>query len=130
MDNLRKLEELTQHLTEVENQFKNLFMFTNDLMCVASSDFRLVEVNPAWTRILGFPREYFINKNYLDMLHPDDVEPTRKVAAGLVDVSVKGFRNRYLHKDGHYVTVEWSACPYTVDGKTYGVARVVEDAPE
>lgn len=130
MANLLRLEELTKQLTEVENQFKNLFMFTTDLMCMASSDYRLIEINPAWERALGYSRDELLNKIYLDFVHPEDYAATKAVADGLMSKHATSFINRYRHKDGHYVTLEWNASPYSIDDRTYGVARVIKNVPE
>jgi PAS domain S-box-containing protein len=43
-----------------------LFLLTDDAGLIA-------EINPAWTRQLGWPREALIGRSILDILHPDDV---------------------------------------------------------
>ena len=124
-NNLEKLELITNELTLLEDSFKHLFMLFPHPMCAATRDFKFQIVNPAWTKALGYSKQELEGKCYLEFIHPDDIEATKKVASGLNDKDVMGFQNRYRHKEGHWVTLEWTACTYSVGGKTYAMARVV-----
>ena len=97
-----------------------------ELLCVAGTDGYFKEVNPAFTRVLGYSADELLARPFVDFVHPDDLEQTiaetAQVGAGR---AVVDFENRYQHKDGHYVILSWKAAAATEDGLIYAVARDV-----
>lgn len=78
---------------------------------------KVLRVNEGWNAILGYAKEEVIDKNIFDFIHPDDAAPTTNELKDLK----KGkrtyyFENRYQHKNGHYVSLAWSAI-YNTSGK-------------
>lgn len=123
---MKRLEELTRSLNKFYEDFSEIFNNTPALMCVATSDYKLETVNPAFTRELGWSREELEGANYLTFVHPADYQITKDAADGLYEGSLSGFTNRYRCKDGGYKRLEWQATPYKVGDKAYAVATVVE----
>jgi PAS domain S-box-containing protein len=78
---------------------------SNDLLCLHDGQV-LVDVNPAWTRVLGWEREEIIGKSWLEFVCPEDREETR-LAYGRTG---RGFLiNRYRVKnEDRVVYLEWS----------------------
>ena len=66
-------------------------------------------VNPAWTRILGFEREEVIGKHVDDLIYPPDREITLQALAQASHDMLNQFENRFLHKDGSFRWFSWSA---------------------
>jgi PAS domain S-box-containing protein len=86
------------------------------------------QVNAAWERTLGYTAEDLCHDSFLRYIHPDDIEPSREVLAGLErGVDVRQFRNRYRHKkDGSWHWLEWQAfAPLPGETLVYGTARDV-----
>jgi PAS domain S-box-containing protein len=85
---------------------------------------RFLRVNPAWTAVLGYAPDEIIGHQYLEFLHPDDVERTM---SGYAEVEsgqpVLDFENRYRAKAGDYRWLSWVAVPE--DGKLYSTVRDV-----
>lgn len=81
-----------------------------DAVCVVDAEGRLLFVNASFERIFGYTPEEVLGRTIFDMVHPDDRASTRdqaaKVTAGTLQLH---FRNRYVHKDGHNVDIQWSA---------------------
>lgn len=106
----------------------HFFNMSTDLLCIAGLDGRFWQVNPAWEHTFGYTAEELTSRPYLDFVHPDDVERTRReaatqMAAGLQSIS---FENRYRCRDGSYRWLNWNAIP-TPDGAIYAVARDTTD---
>lgn len=87
---------------------------------------KLVYVSPACTAILGYDPDEMIGRQMIDFLAEEDRERTIKesvvVMSGLPRI---GFENRYVHKDGHYVDIMWSARWSAEHRLRIGVARDV-----
>ncbi|HET9819181.1 MAG TPA: sensor domain-containing diguanylate cyclase [Rhodanobacteraceae bacterium] len=81
-----------------------------DAVCVVDSEGRLLFVNASFQRIFGYAPEEVVGRQIFSLIHPDDLEMTtdqaERVMAGELQ---RHFRNRYVHKDGHIVDIQWSA---------------------
>jgi len=70
----------------------------------------IVFISDACEQVFGYRPVEMRGTPILDYLHPDDLERTlaaaRRVMAGTPHID---FENRYVHKDGHTITILWSA---------------------
>lgn len=100
-----------------------------DMIATANFDGFFTDVNPAFTRTLGFTRAELLSRPFTYFIHPDDLDPT---LAAVVEQTEKGyavlnFQNRYRTKGGSYRWLEWMSRP-DPDGRTLiAVARDVTD---
>ncbi len=99
---------------------------SQDLLCVAGVDGFLQDVSPSFTITLGYTSEELTSKPFLDFVHPEDVASTMAEFEMIRDgrASIQ-FRNRYIHKDGHAIWLEWLAVPH--QESLFAVARDVTD---
>jgi PAS domain S-box-containing protein len=95
-------------LRKSEETFRSLIHNSTDLIRILDEEGRIIFDSPSSERILGYKEGYFIGKNPLDFIHPDDQE---RVANDLSEVYEK--RNpgipsefRILKADGEYLPVE------------------------
>jgi PAS domain S-box-containing protein len=89
-----------------------LWKLSTDIMLVARFDGIIVDVNPAWTNLLGWREDELVGRSFLDLVHPDDIEPTKGEMATLSDGQVTfKFENRYRTKAGDYRWLTWTATP-------------------
>jgi len=99
-----------------------------DMLCVAGFDGYFKQVNPSWTKTLGWSAEELTSRPWLDFVHPDDVEAT--VGAGNTvtsGTSLVTFENRYRCKDGSYRWISWTSQPMVEKQLIYAVARDVTE---
>ncbi len=108
--------------------YERLFTISNDLMCVANTLGYFLQVNPAFTRLLGYTRDELLNTTFLDFIHPDDLDATlkelRKLRAGLDTLY---FENRYRCKDGSWRWLAWSTPASNEEGILYAVAKDITE---
>jgi len=104
--------QLEQRVEERTADRDRMWRLTTDLMMVSEFDGTIASVNPAWTTLLGWSSEELVGGNFLDLLHPDDLELTTREAAALAEGrSTKRFENRYRSKSGDYKWLSWTAVP-------------------
>ena len=108
-----------------ERRAARWFAMSNDMLAEANFLGYFTKVNDGWTETLGYSEAEMLQRPYSDLIHPDDLEATAAVAAGLAEgnTSVIHFENRYRAKDDSWHWLSWSC--RSDDERIYAVARDV-----
>lgn len=107
-----------------QSELECLFDLSPELMAIADFDGHFLRVNPAFTEELGYSKAEMLERSFLDLIHPDDLDATITQMSLLSEGRVvKGFENRYRHGQGHWVWLSWSASADAT--KIYATARNV-----
>jgi signal transduction histidine kinase/ActR/RegA family two-component response regulator len=62
--------------------------------------------------LFGWEADELIGRDFLSLIHPDDLESTLAEVAKLESGEITlHFVNRYRHRDGHYLWLSWTAVP-------------------
>jgi len=111
--------EISQH------RLANLLL---DLVFLVQKDGRIAFVNKACIQTLGYEPEEMIGRHIRDFVHPDDQAKTGAEMSHVVSSRARfGFENRYLHKDGRTVHLQWSAHWSSEEQLRIGVARDISE---
>jgi PAS domain S-box-containing protein len=103
-----------------------LFEHSHDLLLVLDAELKLAQVNPAWTRLLGWPVEALIGRSILDLMHPDDRAEARSRDETLMQTGGALHRHRLRHRDGGWLWFEGTG-RRRPDGGRVGVLRDITD---
>lgn len=99
-------------LRQAESDRQRIFDLSLDMLCVADFNGFLKELNPAWTRTLGWSLDELKSKPWIEFVIPEDRELTLEASQRLLHgESVIGLENRCLCKDGSYRWLAWSSYP-------------------
>ena len=111
-----------------QHRLQAYFELSLDLLCVLSTDGFFTEVNPAFERVLGHPREEILRTPFTEFIHPDDREATRAQYEKLeADGHAYQFENRYRCRDGSYRWLQWSASVDEEVQRVYAIGRDVTE---
>ena len=127
----RKLVE--EALRESETRFRAMFEQANVGIVQASSQGRLLVVNPGFCKIVGYPEAEARGMMIRDLTHRDDYEEEEELTRQLMAGEISGYtlEKRYLHKDGRLV---WGQMTATLvrraSGEPYYMLAIVEDISE
>ena len=107
-----------------------LLDLVQDALFVVNADGKFLHVSAGCQYLLGFRPGEMLGTNMIEYVHPDDRERTlTRVWQIMAGVSATRFRNRWIHKHGHPVEIEW-ACTWSEKHRVrVATARAVE-APE
>jgi PAS domain S-box-containing protein len=96
-----------------------------DLICTASFAGYFTQLNPAWTKVLGYDRDELMSRPFSDFVHPDDLEATAAEVVKQTEAgeSILNFQNRYRCLDGSYRWLEWTSRPDLRAASMFAVAR-------
>ncbi len=131
---LRKLNSVvTAHLAReqsLRDTNERIMEFSRDILCSIDANGLFTSINPAMEAMLGYRPDELIGEPY-DTLIPDaDRNSTaveiRKLMTGERRVSI-GFRNHLRHRDGHIVTLSWTAEWSEEDQALFCVGREMTD---
>ena len=97
-----------------------------DLFCIANTDGYFLKLNKAWERTLGYTQDELMSKQFLEFVHPDDLQSTMDAISDLsAQHTILNFRNRFKSKDGSYKNIEWRS--YPVNNLIYAAARDITE---
>ena len=106
-------KELEEQLWESEERFRSAFDDSAVAMALVCPDARLLKVNDAFCRLLGFEKSEMEGSTFLDFTYPDDIEPSIKIHKAVINRERPFFwlEKRYIRKDGRVIWCEVSSSP-------------------
>ena len=119
------------HLLKKEQSITNFefyFEESQDLVCLAGTDGFYKEINPAFTKTLGYTKEELFSKPLITFIHPDDKEKSEKEMENLsVGFSSINFENRLITKNGGIINIQWTT---SVDSSKKNIYAIGRDSTE
>lgn len=107
-----------------KDKLEKLFNLSLDMICIAGTDGYFKKINPAFTLTLGWTKEELLAKPFFEFIHPDDVSSTfkeiEKLSHGEKTID---FENRFITKNGDYLSINWVANPDVLTGELYAIGR-------
>jgi PAS domain S-box-containing protein len=123
---ITEYKELEFQLNEKIEELDRYFNSSLDLLCIANTSGEFIRLNPEWEKVLGYPISEMEGKQFLDFVHPDDINATIEVSSKLENQEeVLSFKNRYRCKDGSFKWIEWRSKP--LGHKLYAVAHDITE---
>lgn len=116
-------------LSEADNSFRTLFEEAPYGILMGLEDCRLINVNPAFCKMVGYTREELLGKTFYDFTHPDDVGRTELVRDNVLGgrYPVK-YLKRMVRKDGSVILCRiTNSAVFKEDGSVLYSFGMVED---
>ena len=107
----RKLAEET--LRASEERFRRTFQHSGSGIVFVSLNFRFLQVNNGFCKMLGYAESDLLGKTVHDVIHSEDRSVSTELERRLLSGETETFQieKRFLHKDG---TVIWGLASYTL----------------
>jgi PAS domain S-box-containing protein len=119
----REVEErktVAQALAASEEKYRDLVENINEVIFNIDAAGRLRFVSPVLERVMGIAPEAMVGRDFIEMVHPDDVELIGRRFEELSRGIVKPTEFRLRHQDGDYRWVRSSSRPLFTDGRFVG----------
>ncbi len=109
-------KQMEDALRESRARFKGSFDHAALGMIIFDPQGRMLEVNPFFSRLLGFPEDGLLGRDIFDITHPEDRDISRKRISQTMAGDFQSFRleKRYLGREGDIVWARVSS--YLVRG--------------
>lgn len=120
--------EAEHRLRESEMRFRLLFDKNGAGMVICDADCHILQVNPAFCKLVGYTEAELLQKNALDIVHPDDREEmicrTQQMYAQQQPIENE---KRYIQRDGGIVWARTSSIPFISEQGTPRCIATVQD---
>ncbi len=129
-EELLERKRAEQALRESEKMFRNIFENAFDLIQSIDADGKLVFVNSAWLKTLGYSQEEVQDLNFFDIISTDQAKRFKEIIyVVLKGVPVSGVETEFLKKDGGTVLVEGNLTPLQEDNNiiAHGIYRNITE---
>jgi diguanylate cyclase (GGDEF)-like protein/PAS domain S-box-containing protein len=111
-------------LKKAEGDRQKIFEFSLDMLCVLDFAGRFEEINPAWSRTLGWQMEELKGQSWLDIVIPEDRDDSINISKRLSKgESIVGFENRCRCKNGSFKWLAWSSYPDLKQQQIFSAVR-------
>ena len=107
---LRRLKEkLEAEIEERTLERDRIWNVSEDLLGVSNFDGYFINMNPAWTKLLGWSQDEIKKMHVSELRHPDDAPHATAGRAQLAQgVPTVRMENRFRHKDGSWRWIYWT----------------------
>ncbi|MCP4619496.1 MAG: PAS domain S-box protein [Bradyrhizobium sp.] len=96
-------------LDREKEERQRVFETSKDLILVTDTAGNFVQASPSSVAIIGYEPAELIGRSAVEFIHPDDLESTRnEMRAARRGQQKRNFETRYLHKEGHAVSLNWT----------------------
>ncbi len=96
-------------LSREVDEYRHIFEKSLDLILVTDRKGMFTRVSPSSETIIGYRPEEMVGHLATAFIHPADLDPTRaEMRLARRGQDIRNFDARYVHKDGHTVTLAWT----------------------
>jgi PAS domain S-box-containing protein len=120
-------QRLEKRIAQIASDRSRSWSLSLDLLCILDAQASFELTNPAWMGSLGWLESELTGISMFDLLHPEDVAPSRAAfSQTMVSATpIVRFENRLRGKDDVYRWFSWMVVPE--DGKAYCIGRDITD---
>ena len=110
MQDITQEKLLKDELLQSEERFKGAFNHSSFGMAIVNYEDKWIEVNDRMCEILGYTREEFKQRTFIDITHKDDLEADLAFKKQMQNGEIPSFNmeKRYIHKNNSIVWVHLS----------------------
>jgi len=104
-----RMRQKSDALVQETEERRRLFETSLDLIFITDRRGNFIRVSPSAMATLGYSPHEMIGRNGSEFIYPDDLDMTRgEMRLARSGRVTRNFETRYIHKDGHVVTLHWS----------------------
>lgn len=113
---------------KVKAKVSDFFHLGTELMAILNLKGEFENVNPRWQYVLGYNVAELVSKNFLDIVHPDDLERAKNALKILIEGRVlRQFVFRVRSAENKYKWIEFSCVPDMREGLIVTNARDISE---
>jgi len=133
MEDITERKEAQEALRQSEERFRGLIEQGPIGIALMDRDYRLLKVNEAFCRMVGYSDGELLGMSPLDFTHPDDRQPTIDLTERLfvAEIPMRKLEKRYVKKNGEVIWANVTASLiHDQQGKPLYAMGMIEDITE
>ncbi|MFC1906343.1 CHASE4 domain-containing protein [Chloroflexota bacterium] len=128
---LGSLHEAEGEIRESEERYRDLFENATDLIQSVDADSRILFVNEAWQKTLGYSGEDISNLSLWDIIHPDYISQCREIFQKVLSGEpADNIETIFITKSGESITVEGNASCRFKEGEILSTRGIFHNITE
>jgi PAS domain S-box-containing protein len=129
-DALDALGAARRTLAATTERYRSLFDYHPDAVFSLDLEGGFTEVNVSAVGITGFSSAELLERNFADLVHPDDLLAVSAAFGALLERLPQHIEARVVRKDGREIEVAVTGLPIVVADEVVGVYGIAEDITE
>lgn len=122
--------DITEFISAIEEK-RRIFNLSADIISIGDTKGQIMDINPAWEKILGWNIEASRQKKWIDFVHMDDIDRTKEMVKHILNgEELTDYEVRFMCQDGTYRWLSWNGFTDTQSGCVYAVARDITSRKE
>jgi PAS domain S-box-containing protein len=117
-------------LAATTERYRSLFDYHPDAVFSLDLEGGFTEVNLSAIGITGFASAELLERNFADLVHPDDLRAVSAAFGALLERRPQHLEARVVRKDGGVIDVEVTGLPIVLADQVVGVYGIAEDITE
>jgi len=118
-------------LQESEEKYRSLFHDAPDMIHIVDTEGRVIDVNEAELKAMGYTREEYIGKSLSELVHPDFRDTTRAYFKKMLQgEEIRGYKTCMISKSGDPIDVEVTAAAQWRDGKIVAARAILRNVSQ
>src|SRR6266851_4094604 len=123
--------EAQRRAEAAEAQLRRVFETSQDLIFVTDRRGTLVRISPSAMPMLGYDPDELVGRSGADLVYSEDLDATRnEMRIARRQGTAQSFECRYVHKQGHLVTLWWKGVWSASAQQHFFVGRDITDRKE
>ena len=110
-----------------EEERDRLYNVSNDLLATIGFDGRILHINPAWEKILGYKKSELIGRFLYEITHIEDQSFNISDQSGIRGDQSTSFESRLIAKNGSHCWILWNSTPIASEKISYAVGRNITE---
>lgn len=125
----RSLVHFIEQNEKTKNQLDQFFQLSSDILLTCAPDKTVLEVNPAFERILGYTPAEIIGHKISTLIYEEDLVRSAMQGSGIEYNKVfSNFENRLIAKNGSLIWFSWSYLRLKDENSFFCIARDITAA--
>lgn len=123
----RRLQEAAQRI-ELQTKQNRFFTLAVDMLAIAGFDGVILEMNPAWHKLLGDTTSNLKSAPFWERIHIEDREAgLKQIRSAMAAQNPIRFETRFRCEDERYHWLAWTIAPYPAEKLLYIFARDITE---
>jgi len=130
ISDITEQRKATEEIINKEKQYRLLFNFSPNGILIEDTEGTILDVNPAYTELMGYTKEDLVGNKVFMLTHPDNRHDVKHNIEQLLKGKILFHTEKSIKKDGTIAYMELSERTFNLPNGKKGIVCIVNDITE